>query len=633
MKRFALFVFFFLSSQYSFAEEFSYKLSQFKQAALEQKLYLNEEWLALVHYRPNRVMNGYVSQADDDSFFISEDGKYDPEAELIATIDLLLADNTSNLHCQFPARRHWLLSEMAQQGLSTHETPAVPAFCKDYYQWLEAINTKTISLVFASSYLNSPSSMFGHTFLRLDQPGQNKDNLLLANTISYAADAGERDNELMFAYRGIFGGYPGITSIEPYYDKIKLYSHLENRDLWEYQLNLTDQETMQLLRAAWEVKDKRFDYYFFDENCAYRILALIDIARPGTNLLDEITYRAIPSDTVRLVVDKSLVSTIAYRPSSATDITHKIAQLTTEEQTLVDRILTDGLNPTTQQVLLAYNTEDQAQILDTAFDYLRYQAIEEEHTHEESAKLSHQILIARSQLNSTSNLSPPSTPAVRDDQGHETLRLSLSAGEFDHDSFVQFTVRAAYHDLSDPIEGYQPGAQLQFMRTDFRYYTEQSTLEVERFVGVEVMSLTPRDTFFKPVSWQVGFGGRRVFAGEKRVLSPYLEGGAGLSYELLNGIGYGLLTGDLEIDSSLSKGFNLGPGAVVGWAYQGTQWQTQVGLKTIQFLEGEHHHRDRLFFSQSLTLSKAWSLNLNATREREQDRYTTEWGVEARYYY
>ncbi len=633
MKRFALFVFFFLSSQYSFAEEFSHKISQFKQAALEQKLYINEEWLALVHYRPNRVMNGYVSQADDDSFFISEDGKYDPEAELIATIDLLLADNTSNLHCQFPARRHWLLSEMKQQGLLNRETPSVPAFCKDYYQWLEAINTKTITLVFASSYLNSPSSMFGHTFLRLDQPGQDKDNLLLANTISYAADAGERDNELMFAYRGIFGGYPGITSIEPYYDKIKLYSHLENRDLWEYQLNLTDQETMQLLRAAWEVKDKRFDYYFFDENCAYRILALIDIARPGTNLLDEITYRAIPSDTVRLVVDKSLVSSIVYRPSSATDITHKIAQLTTEEQTLVDRILTDGLDSTTRQVLLAYNTEDQAQILDTAFDYLRYQAIEEEHAHEESATLSHQILIARSQLKYTANLSPPSTPTVRDDQGHETLRLSLSAGEFDHDRFVQFTVRPAYHDLSDPIEGYQPGAQLQFMRTDFRYYTEQSTLEVERFVGVEVMSLTPRDAFFKPVSWQVGFGGRRVFAGEKRVFAPYLEGGAGLSYKLLNGIGYGLITGDLEIDSSLGKGFNLGPGAIIGWAYQGTQWQAQVGLKTIQFLEDEQHNRDRLFFSQSLTLSKALSLNLNATREREQGRYTTEWGVEARYYY
>lgn len=633
MKRFALFAFFLLFSPFSLADYSKEDIESFKQVALEQELYLREEWLALGHYQPNNISQGFTSQADDRLFFISKNGKHNPRDELIATIDTALHTNTSPQACQFPARRHWLLSEMKRLG----KIKAVPLLskesCKDYFQWLESIDTETVTLVFASSYLNSPSSMFGHTFLRLDQPNQSKDNLLLANTISYAADAGERDNEFMFAYRGIFGGYPGITAVEPYYDKIKLYSHFENRDLWEYQLNLTPQETKQLLRATWEVKDKNFDYYFFDENCAYRILALIDIARPGTNLLDEISYRAIPSDTVRLVMEHQLVADIIYRPSSVTEISNKISQLDQSEQSLVDDILHQGYNETNQQTLATHTPTSQAKILDTTFDYLRYQAIDEEQTHGDSASLSHQILIARSQLNAKSNLTPPPTPKIRDDQGHETLRLSASAGELDHDGYVQFTIRPAYHDLSDPTEGYQPGAQLQFMRTDVRYYTEQSKLELERFVGVEVMSLTPRDTFFKPTSWQVAVGARRVFTNQKRILTPYLEGGAGLSYRLLGGISYGLVTGDLEIDSSLSKGFNIGPGATLGWAYQGPLWQTQAGVKTVQFLEDGVHERDSLFLSQSFTISKSWSVNANIKRERDDGRYTTEWGAEARYYY
>ena len=185
-----------------------------------------------------------------------------------------------------------------------------------------------MTLVFAASYLNSPSSMFGHTFIRLDPPQDDDEaDLLLANTISYAADAAAHDSEILFAYKGIFGGYPGITSIKPYYEMVRLYSDIEHRDLWEYQLNLTQDEVDFMLAHAWELRDINFDYYFFDENCAYRLLALIDVARPGTDLLDEVSTHAIPSDTVRWVVDKELVQEVKYRPSAATSVTHSLNTL------------------------------------------------------------------------------------------------------------------------------------------------------------------------------------------------------------------------------------------------------------------------------------------------------------------
>ncbi len=138
----------------------------------------------------------------------------------------------------------------------------------------------------------------------------------------------------MFAYRGIFGGYPGITSIKPYYEMIRLYNDIEHRDLWEYTLNLNQQEVDTLLAHTWEIQDKNFDYYFFDENCAYRLLALIDAARPGTDLLDEVSTHAIPSDTVRWVRDAGLLESIHYRPSAATSVAHSLDSLPADHQTI-----------------------------------------------------------------------------------------------------------------------------------------------------------------------------------------------------------------------------------------------------------------------------------------------------------
>lgn len=197
-------------------------------------LHLNPAWLTLVHYQPDVFGSGFTSQADDPTFFLSEHGKTSPKAELNATLEAIQQPGEGNQHarCRFPARDAWLREQL--------NLPKKQIRCPDYEAWTGTLNTQSITLVFAASYLNSPSSMFGHTFLRLDPPQQDeKTSLLLANTVSYAANAPDQDNELLFIYQGVFGGYPGTTTVQPYYEKIRLYSDIEHRDLWEYKLNLT----------------------------------------------------------------------------------------------------------------------------------------------------------------------------------------------------------------------------------------------------------------------------------------------------------------------------------------------------------------------------------------------------------
>ena len=74
-----------------------------------------------------------------------------------------------------------------------------------------------------------------------------------------------------------------------------LEKYPEHRDLWEYRLTLTPAELDRLVRHLWELLPTYYDYYFFDENCSYHLLALLEVARPGLRLTDRFHAWTIPS--------------------------------------------------------------------------------------------------------------------------------------------------------------------------------------------------------------------------------------------------------------------------------------------------------------------------------------------------
>jgi len=63
-------------------------------------------------------------------------------------------------------------------------------------------------LIFPAAYLNNPSSMYGHTLLRIDARDQDEKTRLLAYAINYAANTDET-NGILFALNGLIGGYTG----------------------------------------------------------------------------------------------------------------------------------------------------------------------------------------------------------------------------------------------------------------------------------------------------------------------------------------------------------------------------------------------------------------------------------------
>jgi hypothetical protein len=100
-------------------------------------------------------------------------------------------------------------------------------------------------MIFPAAYLNSPSSMFGHTLLRIDQ----------ADVQSEQDLAAQLRDQLRRVYRRLRQQHSlrverldgrlsqGLFALVPYQEKLSEYRSLENRDLWEYRLNLTPEET------------------------------------------------------------------------------------------------------------------------------------------------------------------------------------------------------------------------------------------------------------------------------------------------------------------------------------------------------------------------------------------------------
>lgn len=592
------------------------------------------QWLSLLQYQRSDWDGKLRSEVDADNFFLSAKGNTSAADELNENIRQLSAH--PELQCRFPARAQWLYQQKLLPTLAID-----PSNCPELNRWLEDFRAEYVSLIFPAAYLNSPSSMFGHLFLRVDQVDQSDHNRLLAKTINFAANVDFDDPELIYAYRGLFGGYPGVVTVMPYYEKVREYSEIENRDIWEYQLNLEPEEMQRLLLHTWELLPVTFDYYFFDENCAYRILTLLDAARPSLQLTQQFHAYAIPSDTLRTVVASGLVKQVRYRPSTATELRHKAAQLPEELHPVVLALAEpgsflagsspEGSSPENQ--LAAMDDPTAAAALEAAFDLQRYRAQQQQLPRETVAGASLELLKLRSRIEAPSPFSTPPTPSVRDDQGHRTFQASLSRGQIEDVEATLLRFRPAYHDLLDPPAGYPHGAQIKFLETDLAF-RETGSVRLERFTGLDITSLSPRDDFFKPLSWRVDGGLYRKFLQDgDDPLVPTFNVGAGHSYQFGAGQFYLLAETQLQQHYQLPSNYAASIGVHGGWLSRAEHWQQRLSLRHNSAVAGYKHEYQELGWELSYHLGLNISLvgEMKVTHTEGEYFHQHQLGVEWRF--
>ncbi len=438
-------------------------------------------WLAVGHYQKGK------SSIDSPNFFLSEEGKKNPQAELQATIELFDGKDNEK-KCQFPSR--YLLLKKA--GLIKQKFPV----CEEYEQFKKDLQPAGVTLLFTDAYMNNPSSMFGHTLFRIDT--KRKGTQLLAHGANYGAFTGDEPGAL-YAVLGLTGGYFGGFTVKPYYDIINTYNNLENRDIWELNLDFSQEELDFFVAHLWEIGQTQSRYYFFTRNCSYMLMEMLDAVRPSLKLAQQFPVQAIPLDTFKAAYRaQGLSKGLNYRPSRQNKIKHRFNLMTEEQkETYANVIKSDDFS------LPANMSEaEKADVLEAAYQFVQYQYVAKKLELKEYRDKSFAALRVRSGLQQKGNiedLSEGRAPLY----AHESMRLVIGSGVRNGENFEEISYRPAYQSLTDNNFGLPKGAEINFLENKWRHYNDRDKFVLQQFDLLTIRSMSPIDEMFQPVSFQV----------------------------------------------------------------------------------------------------------------------------------
>ncbi|HSS40588.1 MAG TPA: DUF4105 domain-containing protein, partial [Polyangia bacterium] len=526
--------------------------------------------------------------------------------------------------CRFPARWDWL-----RRALGIDAARAPHPTCRDFDFWRTGMSAQAATLVYATAYINSPASMYGHTFLRLSR-STGEGNPLLDYIVNFAADV-DTDNGVLYAVKGLTGLFPGRFYVMPYYVKVQEYSNIESRDLWEYELSLSAEQIRRLVMHAWETRTTQFDYFFFTRNCSYQLLTLLEVADPSLHLTDQFHGFVIPADTVRAVLARpGLVRHISGRPSLMTIMKRHKSRLTRAEAATAAAWATAIPGAPPPPLPAGAPPERQAQILDAAADYLRYR----EHGAAEPGELDklreRRLLLARGRL----GVPPQETitrPAVAaPETGHATMRVTAGGGAADQGGpFQTLSLRLAIQDDLDPPRAYPPGARLVMGDFRLRFEDRPRRIGLDRADLIDIVSAGPFDAWVKSASWKVWVGvdnAREI--GCELPGSPHagwrcLYAGATTGGGLALPLGPDAATLLLLAETDLGVGpafagsheFRLGAGGEARLTGGRDRWRFELGARGIYYALGARGPVLRTRAMQSLMVTRSFALRFGVETE------------------
>jgi len=596
-------------------------LAELIEEARRHELADDPYWRVLVHYK--RGIFGVRSLVDDPDFFLSPEGKGDPQAELEATLRGFFRPPDEGKHpvCRFVARYHWL-----KERLGIDESRLPVKGCAPFEELMEGVKPESATLIFPTSHMNSPASMYGHTLLAIETAYESD---LLSYAVNYSAITDETFGPFYIA-KGLFGMYPGYFSILPYYAKLQEYSDVNDRDIWEYPLALDPAEVRRLLMHIHEMEDIYSDYYFFNENCSYDLLFLLDAARPGLRLTDSCGWWVIPLDTIREIKKAGLIGEATYRPSKSTRIKH-LAGLLTGARREEARAIADGTRAPEETRDGPLPKGEKITVLDLAGEILQYRYMGNEIPQDVYRKRFLGALRARSDLGGAGIEERYAIPApVRPDEGHRSNRIGLGGGAAEDRAFWEARFRPAYHDLLDDDDGYKRGSQIVFGEAVVRYDPESEEARLHSLNLIDIVSIAPRDEFFKHTSWMVKTGFfRRVMENGRDYMIYALNPGFGRAYGAgRTGFFYGMIETEIHVGGALERGWSAGAGGSVGFVGNVTGWwKARLHARGIAHRLGDDDDRFEAGLGFGFRLGANGGLNAEALWIGERGDERTEWTV------
>jgi hypothetical protein len=498
-----------------------------------------------------------------------------------------------------------------QLGVSPVVHPADQ--CPALRAWYRTFAADAVSIHFASAYLESPSSAFGHTFLRFSRNGV---PTLLSPTSNYAADTSS-DGGLRYVLYGLLGRYPGVADQLPFFRRVRTYSDDEGRDIWEYPLDLDAGQIDLLLLHLWEVKDGIYDYWFLGENCSYRTLELVAVARPDLHLMDEFPFETAPIETIRLLQDKGLLGEPTRWPSSVRTLTWNLRNFSHRERREVLDIAEGRRAP---EDVAGATAESRARILSAAADYssiLIQRGLLDLDTRD---RVTGALIRARMELATPAAEDPP-PPTARPDSSHGGRMLSAAWFRQGNRDGIELGATLFQHERLDPVRGYESGTDIQALGGRLRI-DEDGDVDVESVTLLRVGSNVPSTMLFQRPAWSARLGAERKFVGNDRALVAELGYSRGIAINVGVGVLSMTLGGNIDAGTEIRGAMSIEAVGSIDLTRQ-TEWASwQLFAEQGIYVVGESSYRYEYGFRLGVPLSQRWNVVLELERagaRRSQD--------------
>ncbi|MEK6219081.1 MAG: DUF4105 domain-containing protein [Psychrobacter sp.] len=605
-------------------------LASWREQAKTENLAQHTTWRRLLYFSDDKKglfrKNKNISMIDDASFFLSPNGREDSDAELDAMLVAFAEEmaattnntkannaaqtttNSNSVLCRFPARAQWLSDTL---GI---DKAAMQVDCPELTAWMQKLAPEQLSIMFAQEYLDNPLSAFAHMLLRIDSKAGVADpnQIHHAYALNDTVDGDTKDNFVLYVIKSMTGGYNNLIEIDPYPEKLAKYLQDDERNVWTYRLDLTPEEVQQIILHVWETKDLKLPYYFTSDNCASEILRLIDVVRPEQHLLSQLPYAVIPSDVVQLLDTKGLLASTNYTPA---DSTLRQAQLNKVKQ---------------QREQLGYHNSPK-------------QTFNE---------------IKSAQLNTVSSMSADGQTllnyqiAVSDTNPidrHSLQMGHIGIGQRGDNNYIDFGVRAGYHDTLDHPSGFPQffdlegaSATVRFYHTDNDKANQPKSVVLQNLTLIKGRSFNPVNSAKKGKTWGASIEATRVNDGSQQDSTDHLVGSLGYESgwswafgtpstgtgEMPPQLCYTFLSGTAQTGRGINKGFRVGAGVNAGCRYQiNNRLRAQAELQLPYWYHGSsddsnvrgHYWQPSSTLGLQYDIDKKQALRINANYEW-QDR-------------
>ena len=509
--------------------------------AISAEPYEENAWLSLLHYK--KTVEGYESTIKDPAFFLRPFGGHDPKSEYTAIstmLDEVSASDNKNRLCKFPARTKYVADYK--------KIPFDALSCEEVRYFVNGKIPDSVSIVYASPSIKSATSLFGHTFIRFSS----KSNpTVLDLTMSYAANT-KNASTISLLWNGLSGGFSGEFNTSPFYRKLSGYNNLEDRDLWEFHLNLPEKSSELLVLHAYELSRIVTPYYFLDDNCAGVMLDVLNSGIPSELPMPDgpsrIRFWTTPLDTIHFLNDRKLIDTQHFRPSL-------VKQLDFQSETLDEGAIENAFQDLLKghEPVGGVSDEDNKLI----WTLLEYRLAKLEISQEDFKRVSER-------LRGTPDVyvPPPVSPLL----SHKSSMFQVGGRFNDSHTFLDVMIKPTYHSISDPSFGFPRGMSLDFLSVEVSLDTESFESKLTKLDVLNIHSLVPSRKFHNELSWRmhVAFDRETLDITDRRLSLNSLLGLGVSTDSYKNSIVTGLLTLRARTDGMTTEISNVNVGANLG---------------------------------------------------------------------